>query len=285
MSTGDIANRLMSVAGSDGANGHELIVGVEAEKSRAIAEIQAALTVAQARPRNEQRCLDRIANACQRQGLAERSQYSYSRGGTEITGPSIDLLTVVANCWGNIQFGFRELSQSNGQSEVEAFAWDLESNSKRAVTFTVKHERVARSKVTRLTDPRDIYELVANYAQRRVRACLESVIPPDVVDAALDQCVETLKTKDPVTPEKIKKLVDAFADKYQVTTAQIEVRLGRRVETMTPAQMVQMRRIWKSLEEGMSQVGDWFKPIEDDQPAKTETKKSVKDKLKEGTLV
>lgn len=278
--SGEIANRLMLAAGdASGGNHAEVIVGVEAEKSRAVGEIQAALVVAQSRPRNEQRAIDRISNACQRERLAETAQYSYSRGRQEITGPTIDLLTVIANAWGNIQFGFRELSQSNGASEVEAYAWDLESNSKRSVVFTVKHERVGKGKVTRLTDPRDVYEMVANYAQRRVRACLEAIIPPDVVDAAVDQCVDTLKTKDPVTPEKVKKLAEAFMEKYGVTTVQIEDRLGRRMETMTPAQMVSMRRIWKSLEDGMSKPADWFKePVLQTDTASAA--KSLKDKLK-----
>lgn len=277
--SGEIANRLMLAGDASGGNHAEVIVGVEAEKSRAVGEIQAALIVAQSRPRNEQKAIDRIGNACQRERLAESAQYSYSRGGQEITGPTIDLLTVIANSWGNIQFGFRELSQSNGASEVEAYAWDLESNSKRSVVFTVKHERVGKGNVTRLTDPRDVYELVANYAQRRVRACLEAIIPPDVVDAAVDQCVKTLKTKDPVTVEKVKKLADAFSEKYGVSTAQIEERLGRRMETMTPAQMVSMRRIWKSLEDGMSKPADWFKePVI--QTDTVQAVKSLKEKLK-----
>ena len=242
-------------------------LGAVAEQHRAIAEVQAALTVAAARPRDEQRAVERIATACQRASLAELAEYSYSRGGTEITGPTIDLLTCIANCWGNIQFGFRELSQTNGESTVEAFAWDLETNSKRSVVFQVPHVRVTNKGTTRtaLTDPRDVYELVANYAQRRVRACLEAIVPVDVVEEAVNQCRETLKAKTPVTPETIKKLVDAFLP-LGVTAEHISLRLSRRLDTMTPAQYLQMRRIWKSLKDGMSRVGDWFK----DDPKQTD---------------
>jgi len=118
------------------------ITGIAAEQQRATAEIQAALTVAKHSRRDEVEAVDRIKTACQRVRLAEGAEYVYDRGGTEITGPTIDLLTVIANCWGNIQFGFRELTQGNGESTVEAFAWDLETNSKSVKVFTVPHKRV-----------------------------------------------------------------------------------------------------------------------------------------------
>ena len=77
----------------------------EVEKSRAIAEAQAAMVIAKQFPRNEIKALDRILNACARPGLAEAALYTYSRGGTEITGPSIRLAEALAQNWGNIQFG------------------------------------------------------------------------------------------------------------------------------------------------------------------------------------
>jgi hypothetical protein len=262
-------------------------IGAVAEQQRAVAEIQAALTVAKHCRRVEQESVDRIMVSCQRIGLAEKSEYVYNRGGTDITGPTIDLLTVIANCWGNIQFGFRELAQrpprhpgEAGESEVEAFAWDLETNSKRCVTFTVQHKRVTDKgrKVTMLTDPRDIYELVANNAQRRVRACLEAIIPPDIVEDAVMQCRATLKETAQVTPESIAKLVDAF-EKLGVTKQQIETKLGRRLDTMQPAQLVNMRRIYKSISDGISQPGDWFAVEEESEAPKSATT-SVKEALR-----
>lgn len=207
--------------------------------------------------------VDRIRTACQRVRLAEVAEYIYDRGGTEITGPTIDLLTVIANCWGNIQFGFRELSQQNGESTVESFAWDLETNSKRTVVFAVPHKRVTKRGTTNLTDPRDIYELVANQAQRRVRSCLEAIIPPDVVEDAVAQCRATLKETAQVTPESIAKLLEAFA-KLGVNQEQLQKRLGRRMDAMQPAQLVNLRRIYKSITDGMSKPVDWFEISEEE---------------------
>lgn len=260
-------------------------IGGVAEQSRSIAEIQAALTVAKSFPRDEIGSLDRIKNSCQRNGLAEKAEYTYSRGGTEITGPTIDLLTCCANGWGNIQFGFRELSQANQESVVEAFAWDLETNSKRTLTFTVPHRRFTKGGSYPLTDPRDIYETVANNAQRRVRSCLEAVIPADVVDAAVAQCRETLKANCDLTPEVIKKVAEGFK-KMGVSAEQIEKRIQRRLESMQPAQYLSLRRIWSSINDGMSRVEDWFESAgatPTDEPPKTgveAAKEALKSKKK-----
>ncbi|MFH1603175.1 MAG: hypothetical protein ABIH03_04640 [Pseudomonadota bacterium] len=235
-----------------------------AEQQRAKSEIEAALTIAAARPRDEKECLDRILTSCQRPGVAETAEYEYSRGGTAITGATIRLLELVAQKWGHIDFGFRELARypgaggQPGESVVEAFAWDMESNTRRRAQFTVRHEmglKGGRTKV--LTDPRDIYEYIANQAMRRVRTCLENVIPRDIVDAAREECKRTLTTNENITPEKISKVVKAFGE-YGVTKAHIEAKLQRHIDSITPAQMVQLRRIYTSLRDGMGEPGDWF---------------------------
>jgi hypothetical protein len=233
-------------------------IGAIGEQSRNFAEIQAALSIAAARPRNEAQAMERIKVACQRKGLAEKAEYCYKRGSTEVIGPTIDMLEVVANCWGNIQFGFREVAQRNGESEVESFAWDLETNTKRVVTFTVPHKRHTSSGAYDLVDPRDIYEMVANNAARRTRACLEAIIPPDVVEDAVNEARRTLKATAEVTPESLQALLDAFMP-LDVDKEMIETRLGRKLDSMQPAQLVSMRRIYKSIKDGMSTVEEWFK--------------------------
>src|SRR5579872_4403458 len=85
----------------------------ETDQARAIAEVQGQMILAKRFARDEIRARDKILNSCMRKGLAEVSQFCFSRGGTEVTGPSIDLLTVIAAHWGNILHSWRELSRSN----------------------------------------------------------------------------------------------------------------------------------------------------------------------------
>ena len=237
---------------------------VAVEQQRAIQEVQAAMVIAKKFPRNPVEAADRILQACSRPTLAEGALYSYNRGGSDVTGPSIRLAEALAQAWGNMQFGIRELEQRKGESIVEAFAWDVETNTKQLKIFTVPHIRHTKNGQKRLEDPRDIYELVANNGARRLRACILGVIPGDVIEAAQRQCEVTLNTHADTSPESIKRMLDTFSAEFGVTTEQVQTYLGRRADAMQPAQYVQMRKIYASLRDGMSKPGDWFKSKEDE---------------------
>lgn len=153
--------------------------------SRQAQEVQAAMVIAKKFPRDEVQSFNRIMRACQRKTLAEQAMYEYPRGGTKVTGPSIRLAEAMAQNWGNLDYGIIELEQKNGESQVMAYAWDLETNTRQTKIFSVPHIRSTKKGNVTLTDPRDIYELVANQGARRVRACILGVIPGDVIDSAL----------------------------------------------------------------------------------------------------
>lgn len=231
------------------------------DQQRAIAEVQAAMMIARANPRDPIAAMDRILNACTRPTLADAAVYTYSRGGSDISGPSIRLAEVLAQNWGNMQFGIRELDQRGGESTVQAFAWDVETNTRREVTFQVPHIRHTKKGATRLEDPRDIYELVANTGARRLRACILAVIPGDVTEAAVNQCELTMKAKADTSPEAQKKLVEAFAA-FGVTKDQIETRIQRHLDAIQPAQVVALKKVYASLRDGMSTAADWFETAE-----------------------
>lgn len=248
----------------------------EAGQQREIAEVQAAMVIAKRFPRDPIGAMDRILQACTRPSLAEGALYSYSRGGSDVTGPSIRLAEVAAQSWGNVQFGIRELEQRNGESTVEAFAWDIETNTRQVKVFQVPHIRHTRQGAKRLEDPRDVYELVANQGARRLRACILGVIPGDVIEAAVKQCEETLRANADTSPDALKKIVAAF-EAYSVTQAQIEKRIQCRLEAIRPAQIVQLKKIYASLRDGMSVPADWFEAeaIQSDAP-----QTSLKDKVR-----
>lgn len=236
---------------------------VETDSQRAMQEVQAALVIAQKFPRDELAARDRLLRACERPGLAMSALYSYNRGGAEVTGPSIRLAEAAARAWGNIQFGIREIEQRNNESTVEAYAWDLETNTREVKVFQVPHFRYTKKDGKKpLVDPRDIYEHVANNGARRLRACILGVIPGDVIDDAQEQCELTLGAKDKTGPDEQKKLSDAFAE-MGITRQQIEQRLGNKLDAIRPAQMVSLRKIYTSIREGISSPADWFEPAKE----------------------
>jgi TolA-binding protein len=55
-------------------------------------------------------------------------------------------------------------------------------------------------------------------------------------------------------------MVDAF-DKMGISKRQIEARIQRRIDAITPALMVGLGKIYNSIKDGMSAPADWFEPI------------------------
>jgi hypothetical protein len=242
-------------------------VAVESESHRAIAEVQAAIMLAKRFPRDQVEASDRILSSCCRPSLAESAVYSYTRGGQEVTGPSIRLAEAIAQAWGNLQFGIRELAQGGGKSTVEAFAWDVETNTRQVKVFEVPHVRHTKQGAKLLTDPRDIYEMVANQGARRLRACILGVVPGDVVDAAVAQCEATLRTKVDVTPDGIRALLAAFAE-IGVSSEQIAQKIGHKVDTIVPAEIVRLRKIFRGIKDGYSTAEAEFPRVDGDAPSK-----------------
>jgi hypothetical protein len=230
---------------------------VQIEQSRAAQEVQAAYVIAKKFPRDENQAFTKIMKACERPFLAEQAMYAYPRGNQVVTGPSIRLAEVLAQSWGNIDVGIREISQSNGISVAEAYAVDLETNFREVKIFHVPHERHTKKGTQRLTDPRDIYELVANQGARRMRACILAVIPGDIVEAAIERCKYTVTNgKEPLI-DRLRKLVLRF-DEVGITLDQIEKRLGHKLDATIPAEAIQLQSILKSLKDGMAKRDDFF---------------------------
>lgn len=227
---------------------------IEVEKSRAVQEVQAALVIAKRFPRDEIEAIQRIRTNCQRYRLAETAFYRYKRGGQQVIGPTIRMAEMLAGAWGNLTYGFRELENTKGVSQVEAYCWDLQSNTKSTRQFTVAHQlHLKDGKVKHLTDPRDVYEMVANQAQRRVRACILQAIPGDVVEEATDTCNTTLRKgpKDGVPfADRVRKMATAFKEGYGVTTELLEKYLKHPLDTLSYDEFVDLTSVFNALKEG-----------------------------------
>lgn len=234
----------------------------EVQKNRSIQEVQGQIIMAKKFPRNEARALEKILSSCKRKKLAEESQYTFPRSGKSITGASIRLAEVIAQYWGNLSFGVHELDQSNGESIMEAFCWDLETNVRQSKVFKVKHERVAQGKINKLKDPRDIYELTANYGSRRLRACILGVIPQDIFEEAIEECNRTLSgnNNEPIE-DRLRRMVSAF-NNIGVRSELIETMKSKELKFFTTDDIGEMIKIYNSIKDGITKISDWFQAKE-----------------------
>lgn len=256
---------------------------VAIEQSRAVQEVQAALVIAKKFPRDTNAAFTRIVESCKRISLANVAMYSYPRGKDEngkknlVTGPSIRLAEVLAQNWGNLDFGIRELERREGCSIAESYCWDMETNTRQTKVFEVPHEMAlkgGRKKI--LTDPRDIYELIANMGARRLRACILGIIPVDIVEGAKAQVKKTLLKGDgePIA-DRVRRAVLAFKE-VGVSQEMLEDRLGHKMDLTTPEELVDLQSIHNSIRDKQGKRSDFFKfPEETEENSKAASLKEA----------
>lgn len=234
---------------------------VQVEQARAMAEVHAMLAIARDNPRSEQLAVTRRDDACSRLVLAEKAFYRFPRDGQQVTGPTVQLMRELARCWGNINFGIKELARRDGagQSEMMAEAWDIETNARSYNTFIVPHKRDVGKGTRDLVQMREIYENNANAGARRLRECLDAILPFWYIEEATALCTEVLENgadkgkQGPPLVERKRRMIEAFTE-FKVTVAQLERRLDRPEGRWTAGDVATLRVIGKSLKAGETQV-------------------------------
>jgi hypothetical protein len=230
------------------------------EQSRAVAEVQAAIYVARQFPRDIGRSRSAMQAACGTMALAEKAFYKFPRAGGSVEGSTIHLAKTLAQSWGNIQYGVSEMRRDDSyrQSEMQAWAWDVEANTRHVLTFIVPHAKFANKKVVQLEDLRDIYENNANNGARRLREAIFAVIPDFFIDEAEDLCRETLHKGDgrPIE-QRIEGAVGVFRG-LGISEERLEQKLGRKKEQWTGADIAQLLITHKSIDRREIAVDEAF---------------------------
>lgn len=219
------------------------------EQSRAIAEVMAAVEVAQRKPRDIVAALAEMRRACASTALAEKAFYSMPRAGGTVAGPSIHLARELARCWGNIDYGIKELARDDerGMSEMIATAWDLQRNHRVSSSFLVPHKRDKKGGPVKLTELSAIYENNANNGARRVRECIFAVLPTDFVEEAKAACMATL---EPADPEELARRAETAVAQFArggITLAQLEEKVGAARDKWTPTDVAELGVLFQSL--------------------------------------
>lgn len=219
------------------------------EQSRAVAEVQAAIVVAQNCPRDMLRAWAEMRAACGRLALASRAFYSVPNRGT---GPSVHLARELARIWGNLDYGVKELRRDDDahESEVQAYAWDQQTNVRSTRSLIVPHARMKGRERQALTDLGDVYLNNQNVGARAVRECLFTVMPADFVAEAQELCRATIEKGDgKPLDQRISGMVEAFAA-LGVKVPQIETRLGKTRGQWMPADIADLSVVYSSIKRG-----------------------------------
>lgn len=238
------------------------------EQARAVAEVAAAVRVAQENPRDESRAVARMRQACSQQALADRAFYSVPRAGGRVEGSSVHLARSLAACWGNVDYGIRELKRDDeaGESEMQAWAWDQESNVRSSRSFVVPHARMVGSvkrgdkRRERLDDLGDIANNNNSVAARAVRETIFTILPVWFTAEAEALCAATLNGQagDKPLAAQVADAVAYYGNTFGVTQGQLEAYVALPTAEWTAQTLGALRVLGGELSRGEKTVADEF---------------------------
>ncbi len=227
------------------------------EQARAIAEVQAAVVVAQQCPRDMARAETEMRDACGRLALANRAFYRVPNRGS---GPSVNLARELARIFGNVQYGVHELRRDDraGVSEIQAFAWDVQTNTRSTRTFQVPHQRMVKGERKPLVDLGDVYLNNQNIGARAVRECIYTVLPTWFVEEAESVCRTTLRDGDgKPLKDRVEDAIRLFAEKG-IKQTQLEEKLGRKRGQWDGGDIAALQVLYMSMQRGEVSIDEEF---------------------------
>jgi hypothetical protein len=266
-----------------------------AEQAKAL--IQAKFVMAWRNPRKEDDCRQRLLKACQRPKFAEHARYAKPCGGGNTAfGPSIRFADESAKVFGNIDTQKFILHEDDNERVIQLMVTDLETNLSKSETLCVaktierrvlKEGQIAISsrinsygkKVHLIQATDDEVFMKENQMCAKVRRNLElQLIPQDLIDEGMDQCVATMRQKDAEDPDAAKKRVlDSFG-RIGVFPSDIESYLGHPTDRLSPKDLEQLRTMYKTISDGEANWQEYVDQKAEEDQAAANGEKTEKDK-------
>lgn len=231
--------------------------GTLVEQSRAVAEVAAAIRVARDFPREEGTAQGQIIDLCRRLPVAQRAFYEVPNRGS---GLSIHIARELARIWGNVDYGVRELHRDDetGMSEMQAWAWDQQTNVRSTRSFLVPHQRMKGRDRQKLTDLGDIYLNNQNIGARAVRECIFSVLPGWVLAEAQQTLQATLRGGGGKPIEEQRASAIAAFDAVGITVPQLEALLKAKSTQWAANHLAQLHRVHTTITVDGIPASDYF---------------------------
>lgn len=234
------------------------------------AQVQARYVMALRRPRDWVQVRSSILRECQRPGFANAALYSKPVGGGTVEGFSIRFAEAVVRYMTNVMPETVTLFDDNRKRIVRVSLTDLEYNVTYSADLTVE-KTVERKKLranqralgVRTNSYGDTVYLVeategdlltkeGALVSKAIRNLALRLLPGDIQDdakATINATLQNAAAKDPDAERKA--LADGFAA-IGVQPRDLAKYLGHDLAQLVPAEMVELRRVYRALRDGES---------------------------------
>jgi hypothetical protein len=255
-------------------------LAASASAALAKATIEAKFVVAMRNRRSVLGARAAILDACRRPRFAEAALFSKPIGDGRVEGFSIRFAEAALNSWGNVDTTAVTAWEDEEQRLVRIGVVDLETNvsysdevllQKTVERSTVKNgqevlgERInskgKRVFVVRATE--DELQIKLGAAKSKViRNNGLRLIPADIKEEAMELIRSTSATGGGDRAADGKRLADAFAN-IGISVEQLEAYVGHSLSNLTPAELVDLRKVYASVRDGEATWSEFTKQADD----------------------
>lgn len=265
------------------------VAAAEAVKAR----IQSAYVMAMQRPRSEEQSRARILQACKDPRFAKLVEYSKPVGGQKIIGPSVRLAELCVREWGNIMSDIQVVFEDDTVRRVKVTLLDLQTNASFSKEIQIKktverrngagREIVGERKNTNgetvfivLATDDELHNKEAALISKIIRNEGLRLIPSDIVDEARAIAKKVLVDRDAKDPAAAKKsILDSFMG-IGVQPRNLESYLGHSLDTVSPAELQDLRSVFQAIHSGEATWADYVAPKEEGDDPNEKIKKAAK---------
>jgi hypothetical protein len=186
---------------------------------------------------------------------AKSAEYAKPVGKGVVRGPSIRLVEIAANCWGNLEIDFGEPVVGDKSVTVTAYAYDLEKN--------IRQPGIASTSILYKDGgryPQHMIETIVNAtASKARRNAILAVIPRAYINTLLEAAKKVAAgTQEPFDKRRQKTLA-AFATTLKVTPEQVFAFLEITGEAdLTEEHLDTLRPIFSGIRDGEAKVEEFF---------------------------
>jgi len=235
--------------------------------------VEAKYIMALQRPRNILSVRDKILEACARPGFAGSAWYSKPVGGGKVRGPSIRFAETAIQCMTNITVMPSIVYEDREKLVLDVQVIDLESNTSYGDQATLSKTVERKDKKGREvvgerinTSSEKVYIVLAtedemanktNSAKSKIiRNSGLRLIPQDIIEEAEWAVRDTLEKGGDDPAKEKKRMADAFSF-IGIKPAELEKYLGHSVDSISPAELSDLREVYATLKDGEAKWSDY----------------------------
>ncbi len=242
-----------------------------AAQAREVGEIQAGMVVAMRHPRLEAECFSKIVEVCKRPKFAAAARFEYPRGGSMVSGPSVNFAREAARIWGNFRYGANVIDADEFNYTIEGWAYDLETNVRVSVQSRFRRLIFKRARAATKWEPakpageyepneREALELVNRNGAKAVRNAILQLLPADLVDDAMVAVAETVVNGAGGADRGLQRrqLVHAFRSLHGIDQERLEARQGIPLDNWSAEDILELSGIFTAIKEGQADRSEFF---------------------------